>query len=97
MPQSDIPTLQLTILTFYGCQSSHIESVAVTEVFNDQVTWDGTVEVFTLNGRPNANRAFAWSYKEGSKTKIAAVLGVPPVVSPQTAVQVAMAATERAS
>jgi len=58
------------------------------------VIWEGPVEVFTLRNHPKAKRAFAWSHLEGPKderTKFVAVLEIPPVESPQTAVRVAIA------
>jgi len=47
---------------------------------------------FDLVGHPKAKRAFAWSYRDGDETKSVAVLEIPPVDSPQTAVKVATAA-----
>jgi hypothetical protein len=52
--------------------------------------WDGVVEVFDLVGHPKAKRAYAWSHLDGDKdekTRYVAVLEIPPVVSPETAVK----------
>jgi hypothetical protein len=56
--------------------------------------WAGEVEVFEIRGHPKAKRCYAWAYKEGEKDEHAryiAVLEIPPVKSPQTAVQAAIA------
>jgi hypothetical protein len=53
------------------------------------------VEVFTLANHPKAKRCFAWSHKAGendSDERFVAVLEIPPVVSPETAVKVAIVA-----
>ena len=65
------------------------------EVFENQIAWEGTVEVFDLVGHEKARRAYAWSYRDGDKNKTIAVLEIPPVDSPQTAVQMAIAATAK--
>jgi hypothetical protein len=67
----------------------------VREVFNNLVAWDGVVEVFDLVDHPKAKRCYAWSYQDGNKTRTVAVLDLPPVVSPETAVKVAIAAKAR--
>jgi hypothetical protein len=71
------------------------ESVPVKEIFEGQTAWEGTVEVFDLVGHLEAKRAYAWSYRDGDQMKSVAVLGVPPVDSPQSAVKVAIAAKEK--
>jgi hypothetical protein len=54
--------------------------------------------VFTLTSQPKATRCFAWSHrdgKDGSEKKFVAVLEIPPAVSPETAVKVAIVAEVR--
>lgn len=58
----------------------------------------GNVEVFELHGHPKAKRAYAWSHKDGpddSGERFVTVLEIPPVVSPETAVKVAVASEIR--
>lgn len=76
----------------HGADSTYVESVPVLEMFRGQTAWEGTVEVFTLSNHPKAKRAYAWSYRDGSDEKFTAVLEVPPVVSPQTAVRASIVA-----
>jgi len=53
------------------------------------------VEVFDITGHPKAKRAYGWSHKAGKddqEERFVTVLEIPPVVSPETAVKVAIAA-----
>jgi hypothetical protein len=95
MPTKDITQLKNAIRETHGCESLHVESVPIVEQFEGRVAWDGTVEVFDLVGHPKAKRAYAWSYRDGDQNKTIAVLGIPPVDSPQTAVKVSIASKAR--
>ncbi len=91
----DIPLLKKAIKSTHGCESLHVESVEVKEVFEGHTAWEGTVEVFHLVGHPQAKRAYAWTYRDGDQNKTIAVLEIPPIDSPQSAVKVAIAAKAR--
>ncbi len=70
----------------------------VQEVFEGRTIWLGNVEVFDLSGHPKAKRAYAWSHKDGKDDldeRFVTVLEFPPVVSPETAVKVAIVAEVR--
>ena len=72
-----------------------METVTVSESFqgfNTNKVWQAEVMVFEINGHPHAKRAYAWSVVEDGQTRHVVVLEVPPVTSPQTAVQAAIAA-----
>src|ERR1700694_3205214 len=92
MKIEEIQDVQGVILALHRCESNHVSSVPVHEVFQGKTAWKGTVEVFDLIGHEKAKRAYAWQYEEGGKTNTIAVLEIPPVDSPQTAVKVAIAA-----
>ena len=92
MPHRKITKLKAAIRASHGCESLHVGSVSVKEVFEGQTTWQGTVEVFDLIGHPKAKRAYAWSYRDGNQNKTVAVLEIPPVDSPESAVKVAIGA-----
>ena len=85
--------LQAVIRKLYGVHSTHVKSVPVKEEFNGKVIWDGIVEVFELHGHPKATRAYARSHDtddpENPKRSVT-VLNIPPAVSPETAVRVAI-------
>ena len=73
-----------------GCDSKHVESVPVHEVFRGQTVWQGIVEVFDLIGHPKAKRCYGWSHSDGEDDKgkrFVTVLEIPPVKSPVTAVK----------
>ncbi len=91
----DIALLQKAIRETHGCDSRHVESVPVVEQFEGKTAWRGTVEVFDLIGHPKAKRAYAWTYRDGDQNKTVAVLEIPPVDSPQSAVKVAIVAKAR--
>ncbi len=74
----------------HGCQAIHVETVPVVERFQGQTVWDGDVEVFELVGHPKASRGYAWAYDNTKGSQIVAVLELPPVISPKTAVQAAI-------
>ena len=95
MSPKEITELKEGIRAMHGCESLHVDSVPVKEVFEGENAWEGTVEVFDLVGHPEANCAYAWSYRDGEQNKIVAVLKVAPVDSPQSAVKVAIASKVR--
>ena len=76
----------------HGADSTHVESVPVLETFKGQTVWQGVVEVFDLRNHPKAKRAYAWSTGPGDDEKFTAVLKVPPVKDPLTAVRVSIVA-----
>src|SRR6266446_9467754 len=95
MSPKEITELKEAIRATHGCESLHVESVPVKEVLGGDTAWEGTVEVFDLVGHPKANRAYAWSYRDGDETKSIVVLQIAPVDSPEAAVKVAIASQGR--
>ena len=90
---SYIEELKDVIHKLHGVHSSHVESVPVKESFQGKTVWDGVVEVFDLTGHPKANRIYAWSHDTddpANPKRYVTVLHIPPVISPQTAVQAAI-------
>jgi hypothetical protein len=78
--------------------AKYVESVPVEEIFEGKLIWKGIVEVFTISSHPKAKRCFAWSHRDGkddSDEKFVAVLEIPPVTSPESAVKVAIVAEVR--
>jgi hypothetical protein len=66
MSPDSINALKEAIHTAHGCDSEHIESVALIEQSEGKIPWYGTVEVFRLIAHPKAERACAWSYCTGA-------------------------------
>lgn len=61
---------------------------------NGRVLWAGNVEVFALLGHDEALRCYAWGYASTSgQWEVTTVLAIPPVVSAETAVIAAFAAS----
>jgi hypothetical protein len=88
-----IRELQDVIRDLHGVKAKHLESVPVKESFQGKTVWDGIVEVFLLKGHPKAAKAYAWIHGTDDPAhpkRHVTVLHVPPVVSPQTAVQAAI-------
>jgi hypothetical protein len=97
MSPKEITELKDAIRAMHGCESLHVESVPVKEVFDGETAWEGTVEVFDLVGHPETSRAYAWSYRDGDQNEIVAVLKIAPVDSPRSAVKVAIASKARSN
>ncbi len=85
--------LQNVIRMLHGVHSTHVQSVPVKEVFKGKTVWEGVVEVFELHGHPKATHAYAWSHETDDPKqpkRSVTVLKIPPAVSPETAVRVAI-------
>jgi len=88
--QDYLARLQVAVEQLHGCGAVHRLTVPVNEIFDDQTVWRGEVEVFDLKGHPRAKRCYAWSHREGPNDegeRFVAVLEIPPVLSPITAVR----------
>ena len=86
------------IFHLHKSDAKYVESVPVEEIFEGKLIWKGIVEVFTISSHPKAKRCFAWSHRDGkddSDEKFVAVLEIPPVTSPESAVKVAIVAEVR--
>ena len=94
-PRKYIESLKKAIRATHGCGARHFTTIPVTERFRGKIAWQGDVEVFDLIKHPKAQHCYAWSYDENGTTHTTAVLGLPPVVSAETAVKVAIAAKAR--
>lgn len=88
-----IAELQAVILNLHGCNAVHVKTVPVVEEFQGETIWQGEVEVFDVD-HPKAKRCYGWGYtiNENEGRKYVAVLGTPPIDSPQAAVKAAVVA-----
>jgi hypothetical protein len=92
--------LTAKIYLLHGCGARHIQTVPVKEIFEGKTVWDGEVEVFDLIGHAKAKRCYAWGYtneKHPDKLDVVAVLEIPPVMSPETAVRAAVTVYAKSS
>ena len=88
-----IEELQDAIRKLHGAEPVHVKSVPVKEVFQGQTVWDGIVEIFELEGHPQAKIAYAWSHDTDDPKKSkrhVTVLHVPPVTCPEDTVRAAI-------
>jgi len=97
MQPKEISDLQDVIQATHGCESVYRRTEFVSEAFKGKRAWDGLVRVFILINHPKAKYCYAWSYRDGRETKSTAVLGIPPVDSPQSAVKQAALASQAAT
>jgi hypothetical protein len=95
MQPKEITDLQDVIRREHGCESKYSRTVHVCEAFQKKTAWDGFVRVFRLVEHPKARRCYAWSYRKENEIKSVAVLEIPPVDSPESAVKAAIAAKAR--
>lgn len=90
-----IERLQMVIHQLHGCDSKHVETVPVHEIFRGDTVWQGDVEVSNITGHARAKRCYAWSHREGKGDqgeRFVAVLEIPPVVSAETPVKASIVA-----
>ncbi len=88
----------MAIQQLHDCGANYRETVPVEEVFEGRTIWKGEVEVFDLYGHDKAKVCYGWSHNEGKDDKgerFVTVLQIPPVISPETAVKVAIVAEVR--
>jgi hypothetical protein len=88
-----IANIQRAVEKAAECPAKHLESSAVVEYFREQTIWEGIVEIFALEGHARAKRAYGWQTGAGANATFTAVLEIPPVISPNTAVRASIAAT----
>ena len=79
----------------HGCEAKHVETVPVIECHQGVTVWRGDVEVFDLISHPTASRGYAWDYDPEHGGEIVAILELPPVSSPLTAVHAARAGLDK--
>jgi hypothetical protein len=88
-----IAKLQQVIQHLHGCESVHVATTPIREFFQGKRIWDGEVETFAIKDHPKASTCYAWVHQDDQgKQHYTAVLRLPPVNSPQSAVKAAIAA-----
>ena len=85
MSEVPIKALQEALFDLHGCESNWVQAAPVKETFQGQTVWEGTVQVFELQGHPTATRCYAVSHLVGDSEhrRFVAVLHVPPMDSPE--------------
>lgn len=98
MDAAGLPALIEAIRHLHGLEATWLESVPVVETHEGQTVWAGEVQVFAVE-HAKASRVYAWSHETdggpGGRRRFHAVLGAPPVDSPEMAVRTATLAEAR--
>ena len=82
--------LKSAIEDMHKCTAYYLHTQLIDETVGGKTVWIGDVEVFALIGHPKAKHCYAWSRRDGNigeGERFVAVLEIPPVNSPQTAVR----------
>jgi len=85
--------LKSAIEDSHGCSARYLRTRSVEEVVRGKTVWIGDVEIFALTGHPKARRCYAWNHHEGKRGRggrFVAMLKIPPVNSPETAVRASL-------
>jgi hypothetical protein len=91
-----IEDIRRVVEVTHNCAAKHEDSVPVIEMFGKDEIWEGVVELFALTGHPNARRCYAWNFANAdAEPHYIAVLELPPVSSPHTAVRAAIASGQK--
>jgi hypothetical protein len=86
-----IEDIRLVVEVMHDCAAKHECSVPLIEMFGKDEIWEGVVEMFALTGHPKARRCYAWnSAEDDAESRYVAVLELPPISSPSTAVRAAI-------
>jgi len=89
---NDLEALRRVIREQHGCESRHLRTVPIIEMFAGVIVFDGPVEMFELIGHPAARRCYAFQLDyDGHRSRSFALLELPPIESALKAVQVAVA------
>lgn len=94
---TDNAALATVIADQHGCRATFREVAHVIETHKGKTVWEGDVSVFDVDHK-DAKTAYAWADPvAGSKTRLRyfAVLGKPPINTPNDAVKAAIAARFR--
>ena len=85
--------LKAKIKLLHGCEATYRRTVPVKEVFRKKMVGDGEVEVFDVTGNAKTKHCYAWgsaNERHPDRLDVVAVLEIPPVISPETAVKAAI-------
>ena len=88
---SYIAALSDGIRATHNCECAHAGTSHVHEQMDGETVWEGDVEIFDLEGHPEATKAFAWGWDVEGEVRCLAIINVPPIESPREAVQAAIA------
>lgn len=85
-PENLIRALELSIQENHNCTPTHFRSIYVEEGPEENPLWKGYVEVFTLEGHPEAEIAYGW-WEEEAEVNLVTILALTPTANAKKAVQ----------
>jgi hypothetical protein len=86
-----LASLQAKIRERHECEAIYRESVHVHETVDGQTVWKGDVEVFDLEGCPEARSCYIWLWEDKQRgPQYVMILEKPPVNSAEMAVKTAI-------
>jgi hypothetical protein len=75
-----------------NCTVAYYQTQPVRIALDGEILWKGKVEVFKLQGHPQASLAFGWGFENAQKKmEYVTVMGVPPLDNPISAVKAFLA------
>ncbi len=78
------------------CAVKYLHTQPLRLVEDGLITWKGKVEVYQLDGHPEAKIAFGWGMPvDENKTEFITVIGRPPLETPAMAVKAYLASRDR--
>ena len=87
-----IDNLSRAITAMHKCRCSHFGSEEIEERHDGETVWQGKVEIFQLEGHPEANVAYGWGWTDDKEEiQYIGILNVPPIESAADAVKAAIA------
>jgi len=87
-----IEELSKAIAAMHECRCEHFGTEHVREEHKGELVWEGDVEVFQLEGHPDANIAYGWGWEaDAGGIDYIGILRHPPVESCGDAVRAALA------
>jgi hypothetical protein len=75
----------------HDCKAEHAGSRVIVEPKPDGSIWRGSVELFTVTGRADSDRCYAWIEYNGDQTIYVTRLRIGSVTSAQQAVRTVIA------
>ena len=90
-----IDDIRRAVEAVHGCSAKYECSFPVTEKRGEETVWEGFVESFALSQHPKAKRCYAWSFMERDEPRYVAVLELPPITSPHSALRAAIAGEQQ--
>ena len=86
-----IQLLRHAIRATFHCNSVHLETFEVVEVFEGKVVWEGNVELFKLYNPHYGQGGFAWGFfDDKGQWEATVVLQKPPIRTAEDAVRAAI-------